>query len=132
MCPGMSLPVGGAHSAVNATVSVVYCVMTALGHLVTALANDRHGEPVHVVVRAHAKTALGGQHPLLCCLKKESRAPAQCLRRSAAPSWPPTPLLLSGITRLPSHHIETVLAVTEAAKAPGTTLLKKPLHLMLN
>lgn len=78
MCPGMSLPVGGAHSTVNATVSVLYCVMTALGRLVTALANNRHGEPVQVVVRTHAQIALGGQHPLLCCLKKVERLLNDC------------------------------------------------------
>ena len=40
----------GAQSAVKSTITVVYCVMTALGRLVTTLANDRHGEPVCVCV----------------------------------------------------------------------------------
>lgn len=75
VCPGMSLPVGGAHSAVNATVSVVYCVMTALGHLVTALANDRHGELVHVVVRACKDSTWWTASSSL--LSEESSAPAQ-------------------------------------------------------
>lgn len=47
------MPWWGAPSAVKSTITVVCCVMTALGRLVTALASDRHGRPT-VCVCVHA------------------------------------------------------------------------------
>lgn len=55
------MPWWGAQSAVKSTITVVCCVMTALGRLVTALANDGHGRPtlclsVRVWVRVCVQT----------------------------------------------------------------------------